>query len=191
MDTPPAPNNRLEARSNIFVMAALYTNHGSTPVRIRNMSRTGALVEAAVLPTKGTRVRLARGSVSVTGEVMWVDQQKAGLQFDCPTSPNEWLPGGKRGAGQQMADELAHQSRLGAASKIATAPTPARSSQLSEELMRLHDVLTRAGEDLASNDALTAGQLIGLQEIDVAAQRLANLAGEADAANPAKFLPAP
>ena len=57
--------------------------------------------------------------------------------------------------------------------------------------MRLHDVLTRAGEDLASNDALTAGQLIGLQEIDVAAQRLANLAGEADAANPAKFLPAP
>ena len=191
MDTPPAPNNRLEARSNIFVMAALYTDHGSTPVRIRNMSRSGALVEAAVLPPKGTQVRLARGSVSITGEVMWVEQQKAGLRFDSLTSPNEWMPGGKRGAGQQMADELAHQSRLGAASKIATAPTPARSSQLSEELMRLHHVLMRAGEDLASNEALTAGQLIALQEIDVTAQRLANLAGEGDAANPAKLRPAP
>jgi hypothetical protein len=189
MDTPP--NNRLEARSNIFVMAALYTDHASTPVRIRNMSRSGALVEAAVLPAKGTQVRLARGSVSITGEVMWVDQQKAGLRFDSPTSPNDWLPGGKRGTGQQMADELAHQTRLGAASRIAAAPTPAHSPRLSDELMRLHQVLMRAGEDLASNESLTQSQLIALQEIDVTAQRLANLAREVDAGNPAKSRPAP
>lgn len=191
MDTPPAPNNRLEARSNIFVMAALYAGGGSTPVRIRNMSRGGALVEAAVLPVAGTQVRLSRGSISVTGEVMWVDKHKAGVRFDSPTAPNDWLPGGKRGAGQQMADELAHQTRLGASSRIAAAPTPAHSPQLSDELMRLHRVLMRAGEDLASNESLTASQLIALQEIDVTAQRLANLAGEVDAGNSAKSRPAP
>ena len=189
MDTPPAPNNRLEARSNIFVMAALYTDRGSTPVRIRNMSRSGALVEAAVLPVAGTQVRLSRGSISVTGEVMWVDKHKAGVRFDSPTSPNEWLPGGKRGAGQQMADELAHQARLGASSRIAGSPLPP--PQLSEELLRLHQVLMRAGEELASNNALTTGQLIALQEIDVTAQRLANLAGEVDAGDSARLRPAP
>lgn len=191
MDTPPASNNRLEARSNIFVMAALYVGSGSTPVRIRNMSRSGALVEAASLPVAGTKVRLARGSTSVTGEIMWVDRQKAGVRFDSPTSPNDWLPGGKRGFGQQMADELAHQARLGAGSKIASAPAQPHATQMSDELLRLNQVLMRAGEELASNQALTAGQLIALQEIDVAAQRLANLAEEVDADSSAKVRPAP
>src|SRR5690349_18029768 len=127
MDTPPAPNNRLESRSNIFVMAALYgAGGGSTPVRIRNMSRSGALVEGAALPAPGAQVRLSRGSISVTGEIMWVDKQKAGLRFDSPTSPNDWVPGGKRGAGQQMADELAHQTRLGAAVRTTAPSNPAR-----------------------------------------------------------------
>jgi hypothetical protein len=191
MDKPPAPNNRIESRSNIFVMAALYAGNGSTPVRIRNMSRSGALVEAAVLPISGTSVRLSRGSVSVTGEIMWVDKQKAGVRFDSPTSPNDWLPGGKRGAGQQMADELAHQARLGAASRIAARPAPPQSPQLSDELLRLHQVLRCAGEDLATNNGFTAGQLIALQEIDVAAQRLADLASEVEPGNSAKSRPAP
>jgi hypothetical protein len=188
--TPPTPNNRLEARSNMFVMAALYTGSGSTPVRIRNMSRSGALVEAAVLPPPGKQVRLSRGSLSVTGEVVWVDKQKAGVRFDSMTSPDDWLPGGKRSADQQMADEVAHQTRLGAGSTIAAALTPAHSPQLSEELMRLHEVLMRAAEDLASNNGLSASQLIALQEIDVTAQRLANLAGEIDAGNRARWRPA-
>jgi hypothetical protein len=190
MDSPPAPNNRLEARNNIFVMAALYVGGGSTPVRIRNMSRSGALVEAAVLPVAGSQVRLARGSISVSGEIMWVDRHKAGVRFDSPTSPNDWLPGGKRGAGQQMADELAHQARLGASSRTTSREAQPQSPQLSEELLRLHQVLMRAGEELASNSALTAGQLIALQEIDVTAQRLAGLAGEVGG-NPAKSRPAP
>jgi len=191
MDTPPAPNNRLEARSNIFVMAALYVSGGSTPVRVRNMSRSGALIEAAVLPVAGTQVRLARGSISVTGEIIWVDKQKAGLRFNAATSPNDWLPGGKRGAGQQMADELAHQTRLGAASRIAAPAAPSHSPQLPEELLRLHQLLMRAGEELASSNALTASQLIALQEIDAAAQRLANLASEVDVDNSARLRPAP
>jgi hypothetical protein len=191
MDTPPAPNNRLEARSNIFVMAALYVGAASTAVRIRNMSRSGALVEAGTLPVAGTQVRLSRGSISVTGEIMWVDRQKAGVRFDTPTSPNDWLPGGKRGAGQQMADELAHQARLGAGLRSPAPSAPVHAPDLSEELLRLHLVLTRAGEELASNDGLAANHLLALQEIDVAAQRLARLAAEVDAAGSARLRPAP
>jgi len=105
MDTAPQPNGRLDGRSNIFVTATLYAAGGSTPVRIRNMSRSGALVEASALPPAGTGVRLCRGSISVAGEVIWVDARKAGLRFASPTAAADWLPGGKRGMGQQLADE--------------------------------------------------------------------------------------
>jgi len=60
---------RVESRSNIFVMATIYAPGGSTPVRVRNMSRTGALVEAPVLPAAGSRVRLSRGSLTVVGDI--------------------------------------------------------------------------------------------------------------------------
>jgi hypothetical protein len=190
MDTPPATDHRVETRSNLFVMAALYTGAGSMPVRIRNMSASGALVEAADLPAVGTHVRLSRGSISVTGEIIWADKQKAGMHFDSPTAPNDWMPRGNRGAGQQLADEVVHQTRLGSAVRTVTS-APAHAPQLSEELLRLHEVLMRAGEELASSDGLAASHLLALQEIDGAAQRLAKLAGDVDAGNPASFRPAP
>ena len=90
----PIPAAGSRPRSNIFVMATLYAAGGSTPVRVRNMSRSGALVEASALPPAGTGVRLCRGSVSVAGEVMWVDEHKAGLRFASPTAAADWLPGG-------------------------------------------------------------------------------------------------
>jgi len=155
------------------------------------MSPRGALVEAAGLPAVGTQVRLSRGSISVTGEIIWADKQKAGVHFDSPTAPNDWMPRGNRGAGQQLADELAHQTRLGSPSRISAPATPSHSPQLSEELLRLHQVLMLAGGELASSNALTASQLIALQEIDAAAQRLANLASEVDAGKRASFRPAP
>src|SRR3954465_7697335 len=191
MDTPPATDNRVETRSNLFVMAALYTGGGSVPVRIRNMSASGALVEAADLPAVGTQVRLSRGSISVTGEIVWADKQKAGMHFDSPTAPNDWMPRGNRGSGQQLADEVVHQTRLGSAVRTVAPSASVHVPQLSEELLRLHDVLMRAGEELASSDGLTASHLLALQEIDLAAQRLAKLAGEGDGGKPASFRPAP
>ena len=39
--------------------------------------------------------------------------RRAGLHFVSTTAVDDWLPGGKRGVGQQMADELVHRIRLG------------------------------------------------------------------------------
>jgi PilZ domain-containing protein len=178
MDPAPDPNGRLETRSNIFVMAALYAAGGSTPVRVRNMSRAGALIEGSALPPAGTGVRLCRGSVSAAGQVVWVDQRKAGLRFVSPTAPADWLPGGQRGMGQQLADEIAHRARLGALPNRVAADDPAAAPDVREELNRLQQLLHRAGEELASDERVAAAHMMTLQAVDAVAQRLAQLAGD-------------
>ena len=77
--------------------------------------------------------------------------RKAGLHFVSTTAVDDWLPGGKRGVGQQMADELIHRIRLGA---ILARRSPAGGQscsprQASEQLSRLVAELEKAGEDLA------------------------------------------
>src|SRR4051812_48767645 len=134
MDTAGA-EKRLGPRSNIFVTGTLYGAGGSAPVRVRNMSLNGALVEAEALPSVGSLVRLCRGSLSVMGEIAWVAAGKAGLHFSSAICVSDWLPAGQRGAGQQMADELVHQARLGAfpASRQIVEPEPS-SRPASEDL---------------------------------------------------------
>ena len=184
MDSGHADDNRVESRSNIFVMATLYAAGGSTPVRIRNMSRSGALVEAAALPPAGTAVRLTRASLSVAGEIMWIDQRKAGVRFATPTIAADWLPNGQRGTGQQLIDEVVHQARLGALPKggsEASTPVPADDSALHAELVRLNRLLEHAGEALAADSELAAKHLMALQAVDGVAQALAKLAAQTDA----------
>jgi hypothetical protein len=180
MDTAAAPNNRLDERSNMFVMATLYAAGGSTPVRIRNISRSGALIEAAALPPVGTDVRLTRASLSVAGEIVWVDQHRAGLRFATPTAASDWLPTGQRGTGQQLADELVHRARLGTVPTKTADPAPTAATDLQDELIRLHQLLHHAGEELASDEALAANHMMALQAIDGVAHSLAKLAGQMD-----------
>jgi hypothetical protein len=171
-------DKRINPRSNIFVTATLYAQGGSLAVRIRNLSGDGALVEAATtLPPIGSPVRLCRGSLSVSGTIMWVDRAKAGLHFVSKTAVDDWLPGGKRGVGQQMADELAHRIRLG---ELLPQPDPRIDLQpptSGEQLSRLVAELEKAGEDLAADAEVAARHAAPLQAIDAVAQVLARLAG--------------
>jgi hypothetical protein len=181
METALAAEHRVEPRSNIFVMATLYAAGGSTPVRIRNMSRTGALVEATALPPSGSPIRLSRGSLSIAGQVVWVAGPKAGVHFASGIAVADWLPNGKRGSGQQLVDELVHQSRLGTISM--TAPPDLQlitrpPSVTADELVRLQKLLERAGEELAADSLVAATHLMALQLIDGVAQTLAKLAAQ-------------
>ena len=178
MQGTPVHELRLESRSNVFVMAALYADgRSATPVRVRNISRTGALVEGAALPRIGTVVRLSRASLSASGSVIWLEQGKAGLQFDAPVGVADWLPQGRRGIGQQFVDELFHQKRLGVNGPRATSAHDGES--LSEELLKLRLSLERAGEALVLDSAVASRHAVTLQSIDCVAQSLARLAAEA------------
>lgn len=181
MQSGAQPNElRLESRSNIFVMAALYANEKSvTPVRVRNLSRTGALVEAAALPPAGTTVRLSRASLTAFGTVMWVDGHKAGLQFAKPIATAEWMPQGKRGMGQQFVDELFHQKRVRADTAQDRDGTAAANPAIADELLVLKHSLERAAEELALDPAVASRHLAILQAIDGIGRALERMAIEA------------
>jgi hypothetical protein len=88
------------------------------------------------------------------------------------------MPLGERGRGQQLIDEVMHRARLG--SVPATPIDPVRRSKpgLRAELVRLQQLLLGANEELASEDALTAAQVIAVQTIDGVANSLAHLADQ-------------
>jgi hypothetical protein len=186
MESGSANEHRLEPRSNIFVAATLYASGGSTPVRIRNMSCNGALVEAAALPPSGTAMRLSRGPLSVAGEVRWVAGPKAGLHFSSGIAVADWLPNGNRGSGQQLIDELVHHSRLGAVPTKAASPEPPPAPVFATagELRGFQQMLERAGEELAGDASIAVCHMMALQLIDGVAQALAKLATQADEGAP-------
>lgn len=185
MDPAPSPEHRLETRNNIFVMATVYAAGRPTPVRVRNMSQGGALVEAAGLPPAGTSIRLSRGSLEVNGDIMWVDANKAGLRFASPVRVSDWLPVGKRGGGQQLIDEMVHRARVGAAARTSSSEVFDQTNvSVADELSQLSSMLERAGEELASNGAVAKQHPAALQLIDAVTQALAKLAASAAAAAP-------
>ena len=168
---------RVEPRSNIFVVAALASASGTGPVRIRNMSRSGALIEGAMIPAEGARVRLSRGSLSVTGRIVWQRGSRAGLRFHSTVAVADWLPGGKSATGQQRVDEIvySYKAEIGEM-RLPAAPPPEARPDIGRELLEIRAALTAVGEELASDDATTARHPQALQAIDVAAQKLEKLA---------------
>ncbi|QIK78854.1 hypothetical protein G7077_08060 [Sphingomonas piscis] len=87
-----AYDSRLSNRKNMFVVAQLSWENGNAPVRIRNISSVGALLEGAGIPSIDTRVTLSRGAHSVPGQIVWMKGQQVGFEALEPIVPDDWLP---------------------------------------------------------------------------------------------------
>lgn len=108
-----AADARASPRTNLFLAAALHAPRYSAPVRVRNMSATGALVEAAAVPDAGTEIRLVRGSLAIPGEVAWSAAGRCGLHFSSLVSVHEWMvPPANRE--QQRVDDAVRLFKAGA-----------------------------------------------------------------------------
>lgn len=158
---------RSERRNNLFVVAALHWRGAPAPVRIRNLSPGGALIEGAGLPDVGTSVRLSRGQHSVDGELLWRGETHAGLQFKAPVRVADWLPASARNGGQQRVDQIVFEAK---ASGVATGITPAGPS--APDYSAIADALTKAGDELIAVPGLAERHPEALQAIDIAAQAL-------------------
>lgn len=167
MEASAASDLRVESRNNIFVIAVLDVDCGSTtPVRVRNLSQNGALVEASALPPVGSSVRLKRGSLCVDAQVVWVDQQRAGLRLAKSVTVSEWLPYGPRASSQQLVDELVHQKRSAKTARSAASSGSAENPDQADDLIRLGELLKRAAEELALDHSTAKRHPLALQIID-------------------------
>jgi len=91
MDSSSLCHNRRSHRSKVLLAATLEEFGASRPVKLRNLSAEGALVEGAELPPEGTEVTFRRNELSCPGRVVWVNCNHAGIAFDTKLDPEQVL----------------------------------------------------------------------------------------------------
>lgn len=162
----------------MFVLASMAATSVSGPVKIRNMSPMGALIEGGALPRVGEHLSIRRGELTAAGRVVWRLEGRAGLQFDSEVDVMDWLPAG--GSRQQKVDQTFHELK---AASVATAPSavpdvarpvarigPSPVDRL--ELLEAADALDALADMLAGDDRVVATLSTKLQALDIASQLL-------------------
>ena len=91
MDQSNSPQNRKTRRSNVLMSASLELSGTSLPVKLRNLSVDGALVEGDKLPVEGASILFRKGDLSVSGQVAWVKGRQAGVAFAQNLNPDQLL----------------------------------------------------------------------------------------------------
>ena len=152
---------RSDPRSNVFLLATIGAGLTSNPVKVRNLSIQGAVLEGAALPSIGTPACLRRGSLQVEGTIAWRDQTHCGIRFDFPIVVEDWVKrvgtkaqqtidaaiaeirSGSRGARPALFSTRDRRDLLASASaellqiSERIAAMPGMSIELAEELMKL------------------------------------------------------
>ena len=160
----------------MFIMATIYGESGAAPVRLRNLSSTGALIEGPALPQPGIRVRLSRGSLSVWGDVAWQKNGRAGVRFESTVSVAEWLPRGRAGSAQQRVDEIVELTRRATARAPVENLSSLRSNFDTSELQQLKLDVQALSEALAADRHVVERHGSKLQILDIVAKVLAKVA---------------
>lgn len=91
MDESSFTQNRRSRRSNVFLAASIEVSGTIVPVKLRNLSSQGALVEGDGLPVEGSEILFRRKDLSVKGHVAWVQEDQAGIAFKTLLAPVEVL----------------------------------------------------------------------------------------------------
>lgn len=160
---------RAHIRSNVFLTAVILAAGVTRPVRIRNISATGALLDGTGLPPEGSTVHLRRGSLSVNGEVAWQDRGYSGVRFNSDVVVKDWVKRIEH-SGQARVDELV--------AFVRSAPNarggPAGDEECGENLKSISADLTSTCERIANLPAVVAECADEILKLDAIAQRLAN-----------------
>jgi hypothetical protein len=170
------PEARVAVRVNLFMAATLHASGTEIPVKIRDLSATGAQIESAVLPDVGSAITLARGRLSVQGRVTWSVERRCGLQFTARISVQDWManPVNRQ---QQRVDHVVASVKAGAVPLVAPVPRVAGAAcGVAEDLMRVSQLLESLGDALANDPAIIAQHGTALQNLDIAMQTLTALA---------------
>ena len=91
MDESSPSQNRKSRRSNVLMAASLELSGTSLPVKLRNLSADGALVDGDKLPVEGASVLFRKGDLSMPGNVAWVKGRQAGVSFAQKLNPEQLL----------------------------------------------------------------------------------------------------
>lgn len=177
-------------RSSLYMSAVLCCDGFSSPVKIRNLSSSGALIEGPIVAALGSFVQLVRGGLNVGALVVWSGEGKCGLKFSELIDVPQWRAA-PTNVEQQRVDEIVRLVKAGAV------PLPVRRSSLTNpgdgvetnaailgDLRRASELLGNLGEMLTSDPDIVARHGTALQNLDIAMQVIAAakavIAGQSD-----------
>lgn len=164
-------DSRARQRNNLFVSAVLSSDNGYGSAIVRNLSETGALVEAPVLPPPGTKIRLRRAGLEVPGTIVWQNHRRAGLKFQSPISVDDWLPGAAR-KHQALVDRMVDEVRTKAVAQPSSEAGPEEVIWNAEKIATL---IERIAARLSGDDRIVAEHSEELQQLEIAVQHLRRL----------------
>lgn len=175
-----ATDARRAGRASLYLAATLYCDGSPSPVKIRNISATGALLESGDVPGVGALVQLVRGRLIVHGLVVWADEDRCGLKFSGCVDVHEWRAAPSNSE-QQRVDEVVRLVRAGAvplpvpplANMRETDEIADPAAQRSADLRRVSDLLEDLVEVLAGDPEVVTRHGVALQNLDIAMQVLA------------------
>jgi hypothetical protein len=179
-----AGNQERAPRKNLLLAATIEADGLKVPVRIRNLSEGGAMLDGSVLPRPCTQLVLRRSEIEVEARVVWQSQGKCGVSFGSSAiTVDEWVSGtrvatfnGQRG--QARVDAIQEAVRSGAALPTeapAASGAPGLADlgeRLVEEIFQVRRLLDGLGEHLVEDPHVIAEHLEVLQNLDRASQIL-------------------
>jgi PilZ domain-containing protein len=185
--------DRASPRTNLLLAATVEAGGLSLPVRIRNLSATGALIEGSGLPDAGMPLVLKRGELQISAIVAWAAGGRRGIKFDGPTPVNDWTGGKPRPLDctgmrdQRRVDAIQADARGGPASGVAERsadeaaapqiPQEDLEARLADELGYVQRLLESLGDELITESIVVQRHGRALQSLDLASQILAHVAG--------------
>lgn len=182
-------------RTNLLMSGSIEAEDIAAPVRIRNLSETGALLEGAVLPKVGARLILRRLDLEIGGTVIWADKARCGVKFEGTISVAGWRSGNWIAPAETH--DQAHVDSVQAAIRRGAIPLPPSRSpserltapgrgsaqkdsaihaRISDELTTLRHLLQALGEELGEEPVLVERHPHALQRFDLTVQILGHLA---------------
>lgn len=84
-------HNRRSRRSPVFLTATIEVGGVPEPVKLRNLSEEGALIEGERLPPQGSVSCFERKDLRVNSRIVWVRGRFAGVTFDQKLKPEDVL----------------------------------------------------------------------------------------------------
>lgn len=182
---------RRASRRKLLLAAQLDSDTVAGPVRIRDLSKTGALLEGAAFPPVGAALVLKRQALRIAGTVAWNSGTRCGVAFESIISVADWVAGvssGEGGAqGQARVDDIQAAVRAGT-TPAATEPVAATSAledaapndgglgrRIAGELSYVQRLLDDVGDALVEDPVLLRRHPSALQAFDLAGKILGHL----------------
>ena len=174
-------------RKNLLLTATIRSGGVSAPVRIRNLSVKGAMVDGQALPEPGAWAVLQRLEIEMRGVVVWRTAGRCGIHFEGAASVDEWVAGRRApaaifGIGQSRVDQIQAAIRSGQeiadeGRAVASAPELITDveARVADELDHVQRLLDEVAGDLIGDAILLQRHGEALQLFDNACQILSQL----------------